>query len=445
MLKFLIILFQFIIIFVIASLAIQHSKPVSFEFNDVIITTSTSVFIIGLLIIIVIALLLQRFMFFLKQSSQKYKFYREKTTYQRGHNSFVQGMVALANKDYKRAMLESKNINKYLKEDTLGLLLRSETLKIEKKYNELNEIYEKMIQNPNTNILGLRGLMEQNLLAQDYHHAYIYGEKLFNLNPHIDKLYATLVNIIGKTNNWQKLLYITDLSFRKKIINKKVNDINKSIAFYEIAKIKHLDSEKEAIDLMEKSIKLYPYFPPFISFYIRLLIGIRNLQKAKKILSKTWTFFPHPDLKKEIKLLAKAMKISLYDLVKYITSNSSTNMESIILMTETLIEEEKWEEAKNQIKVFLEHKPTKEICLLMARIEEGDNGDPQKINSWVSRSNFGKLSKVWVCQISGLTQNNWSPVSEAGHFNTLVWEFPKNVSTIDNTIFELDTNKYIEN
>ena len=40
-----------------------------------------------------------------------------------------------------------------------------------------------MLKNPNTNLLGLRGLMEQNLRSEDYHHASIYGEKLFQLNP----------------------------------------------------------------------------------------------------------------------------------------------------------------------------------------------------------------------------------------------------------------------
>ena len=67
---------QFIILLFITAWTIKYSQPVSFEFNDIIITTSTSVLIIGLLIIILTALLLQRLVFFLKQSSQKYKFYR---------------------------------------------------------------------------------------------------------------------------------------------------------------------------------------------------------------------------------------------------------------------------------------------------------------------------------------------------------------------------------
>ena len=113
-------------------------------------------------------------------------------------------MVAIANKDFKKAIEETKKVNKYFKDESLSLLLKAQTLKIEKKFDDLNEVYEKMLKDNNTNSLGLRGLMELNLNAQDYHHAFIYGEKLFNINPKINKLYDTLMNVIGKTNNWQK-------------------------------------------------------------------------------------------------------------------------------------------------------------------------------------------------------------------------------------------------
>ena len=82
--------------------------------------------------------------------------------------------------------------------------------------NELEKIYEEMINNQSTELLGLRGLMKQFLYAQDYHHAFIYGEKLFLKNHNIDKLYDTLINIIGKTNNWQKLLEINDRALKNK-------------------------------------------------------------------------------------------------------------------------------------------------------------------------------------------------------------------------------------
>ena len=57
MLRLLYIFFQFIILLIIASWSIQNSKPVSFIFKDITVTTSTSVLIIGLLVVVVISLL----------------------------------------------------------------------------------------------------------------------------------------------------------------------------------------------------------------------------------------------------------------------------------------------------------------------------------------------------------------------------------------------------
>ena len=448
MIRYLFILFQFIVLLIIASWSIQNSKPISFLLHDITITTSTSFVIIGLIIIIIIVLLLQRFVFFVKQSSQKYKFYRERSIYQKGYNSFLQGMVAIANKDFKKAILESKNINKYLKDRSLSLLLKSESLKIEKKYNELNNVYEEMLNNPQTNLLGLRGLMEQNIRAQDYHHAFVYGEKLFYLNPRIDKLYETLVNIIAKTNNWHKFLQINDQSLQYKVIDKKIYAENKSIAFYEIAKIKQHSSTKESIDLMEKALKLRENFSPYVNFYIQILINENQLEKAKKILKKTWTVLPHPCLKNVIKILAKKMKVSYYEISKFITSNLLDNPETRILLTEALIEENNWTDARNQIKLLLEHKPLKQVCLLMAKIEEGDSGDPQKIDAWIARSNTGKLGKIWICQVSGLTQDNWTSISLSGYFNSLVWQNQNNISQFTESLgsgVEASSINYINN
>tara|TARA_Y100000590_G_scaffold454809_1_gene602258 strand:+ start:5659 stop:6996 length:1338 start_codon:yes stop_codon:yes gene_type:complete len=444
MFRFLYLLFQFIILLIIASWAIRNSKLISFEFGDVIISTSSSVLIIGLLIIIIAALSFQRFIFFLKQSQQKFKFYQNKKVFQRGHESFVKGMTALVNKDFKKAIVEANNTKKFLKDESLALLLQSETLKIEKKFDQLNDVYEKMLKNQNMNTLGLRGLMEQNLRNQDYHHAFVYGEKLFNLNPRIDKLYNTLINIIGKTNNWQKLIYLNEESLKNRIINKNTYAENKSIAFYEIAKIKHKSLESESIELMEKAIRLKENFAPYINFYIELLLDSNKLEKAKKTLRKVWSVSPHPELKNQIKKLSIAMNISYAELIKYITNKNTNSYESIILLTESFIEDENWDKARSQITSLLEHKPSREVCLIMAKIEENDGGDPQKINAWVSRSNFGKLGKIWICQITGSQQKNWSSVSKEGYFNTLYWKYPKNISEIGSTGFEINPINYIQ-
>ncbi len=101
--------------------------------------------------------------------------------------------------------------------------------------------------------------------------------------------------------------------------------------------------------------------------------------------------------------------------------------------------------AKKELSSLLEHKPHREVCLLMAKIEEGDTNDPQKINSWISRANFGKLNKIWICRISSISQLEWSSVSNAGYFNSLEWKYPINNSELTSSNLERNSIEYIDN
>jgi len=413
------------IILILVLAVFNNSFIISFEIKDFIYSVSSTYIFIPLLIFFVLIFLLQTFYFKTKFSFSKFIAIKKLQNKEKGYNAFVSGMIALANKDYKRAILESKKISNHLDDNpSLALLLKSEIFKVEKKYDELSLVYEDMSKNKHTKNLGYRGMMEQYLRVQDYHHAFIYGERLFNNNPFIEKIYDTLVSIIAKTNNWQQLLIISDRAFSKKIIDKKVYEENKSIGFFEIAKIKQLSEIEESLKYMQKALKLRKNFPPYIKLYINLLIQNKNYNLAKKFIKKAWNELPHAEYKESILSLAAHLEIEMLELVEYIAGTSYKNEESIILMVEAFVESKKWDDARNQIKDLLDVRPKKEVCLLMAKIEEGDSSDVQKINAWTQRAKDGAANNIWICTISKKSQQTWSSVSEAGYFNSLEWRQP---------------------
>ena len=118
------------------------------------------------------------------------------------------------------------------------------------------------------------------------------------------------------------------------------------------------------------------------------------------------------------------------ELASYITSSSLENNESKILLVESAIQEQKWEKARKDIRSLLDVEPSREVCLLMAKIEDGDSQDIQKVNSWTLRSERGESKDIWICSISNNSQNYWSAVSEGGYFNTLQWKKPKSLNII---------------
>ena len=425
MFRILSITVQTSIILILVLVVFNNSFIISFEIKDFIYSISSTYIFIPLLIFFVLIFLLQTFYFKIKFSFSKFITIKKLQNKEKGYNAFVSGMIALANKDYKRAILESKKISNHLDDNpSLALLLKSEIFKVEKKYDELNVVYEDMSKNKHTENLGYRGMMEQYLRAQDYHHAFIYGERLFNNNPFIEKIYDTLVSIIAKTNNWQQLLIISDRAFSKKIIDKKVYEENKSIGFFEIAKIKQLSEIEESLKYMQKALKFRKNFPPYIKLYINLLIQNKNYNLAKKSIKKAWNELPHAEYKESILSLAAHFEIEMLELVKYIVGASYKSEETIILMVEAFIESKKWDDARNQIKDLLDVRPKKEVCLLMAKIEEGDSNDVQKINAWTQRAKDGAANNIWICTISKKSQQTWSSVSEAGYFNSLEWRQP---------------------
>lgn len=425
MFRILSITIQTSIILILVLAVFNNSFIISFEIKDFIYSVSSTYIFIPLLIFFVLIFLLQTFYFKTKFSFSKFIAIKKLQNKEKGYNAFVSGMIALANKDYKRAILESKKISNHLDDNpSLALLLKSEIFKVEKKYDELSVVYEDMSKNKHTENLGYRGMMEQYLRAQDYHHAFIYGERLFNNNPFIEKIYDTLVSIIAKTNNWQQLLIISDRAFSKKIIDKKVYEENKSIGFFEIAKIKQLSEIEESLKYMQKALKFRKNFPPYIKLYINLLIQNKNYNLAKKSIKKAWNELPHAEYKESILSLATHLEIEMSELVKYIAGTSYKNEESIILMVEAFVESKKWDDARNQIKDLLDVRPKKEVCLLMAKIEEGDSSDVQKINAWTQRAKDGAANNIWICTISKKSQQTWSSVSEAGYFNSLEWRQP---------------------
>ena len=425
MFRILSITVQTSIILILVLVVFNNSFIISFEIKDFIYSVSSTYIFIPLLIFFVLIFLLQTFYFKTKFSFSKFIAIKKLQNKEKGYNAFVSGIIALANKDYKRAILESKKISNHLDDNpSLVLLLKSEIFKVEKKYDELSVVYENMSKNKHTENLGYRGMMEQYLRAQDYHHAFIYGERLFNNNPFIEKIYDTLVSIIAKTNNWQQLLIISDRAFSKKIIDKKVYEENKSIGFFEIAKIKQLSEIEESLKYMQKALKFRKNFPPYIKLYINLLIQNKNYNLAKKSIKKAWNELPHAEYKESILSLAAHLEIEMSELVKYIAGASYKNEESIILMVEAFVESKKWDDARNQIKDLLDVRPKKEVCLLMAKIEEGDSSDVQKINAWTQRAKDGAANNIWICTISKKSQQTWSSVSEAGYFNSLEWRQP---------------------
>ena len=295
MYKIFVFLVQLILLIFILTFIFSNPFVISFDIENLKYSFSSN-FLIGIFFVILFFIYIITYAYF-KSSIVLSKYFLKKKykKLEKGYYYFVEAMIAIANKDNRNASRSHKKMNSYIKDDpSLSLLLKSEVYKIENKHDELSNVYQTMIKDKKTEALGYRGLMEENLKIQDYHHAFIYGEKLFNINPFIEKLYETLIYIAAKTKNWNQLILISEKAYSKKIIDSNTYKENKAIGYYEIANIKFESDLRDANKNILKALDLKKNFPPFVKLHLDIVSNLNNIAQLKKFIKKYW--YSNPNL-----------------------------------------------------------------------------------------------------------------------------------------------------
>ena len=425
MYRFSIFVLQLLLLIIALTFIFSNPFIVSLDIGNLKYSFSSNLF--AVVFISFIFLLYSMFYLFYRSrlSLSKYFLKNKYNKIEKGYLHFVDAMIAVANKDNKTALKSHKKMVSYLKDDpSLSLLLKSEVLKIEKKFPELNNVYEDMIKSKKTETLGYRGLMEQNLRDQDYHHAFLYGEKLFSINPNIEKLYDTLIFIAAKTKNWNQIILLSDKAFSNKIISKNDLNENKSIGFYEIAKIKYDSDIKDALKNILKAVELKKNFPPYIKLHLEIIVNLNDKRNLKKLIKKYWSLNPSSLLRSIIIKILNDNDLTDIKFINEIIKNNAGEEESKKLLIYFAIKNLKWDIARENIIGMIGSNPSRDICYFMSDIELGENNDKQKSDAWIMRAENAKLENSWICRITNQSQEEWSSLSNSGNYNSLVWSSP---------------------
>lgn len=421
MLRLILFTIQIILLLAVVSLIFSNPFLISFDIRDLKYTFSSNIFIGTSLTALIFIFILFYFFFKTRFSIKNYILKNQYKKLEKGYHHFVEAMIAIANKDHKNAIRSHKRMNLFLKDDpSLSLLLKSEVYKVEKNYSDLSSVYETMIRSKKTEALGYRGLMELNLKNQDFHHAFLYGEKLFSIHPSTEKLYETLTYIIARTKNWNQLVIISDKAYASKVIKKEILQENKSIAFYEIAKIQSSANVKDAMKSISKAIDLKRNFPPYLNLYLEIIAQSNNIIVLKKMIKKYWFVSANSIFRILLTKIILDNKLDDLDFINQIVKNNKENDESKKMLVYFAIKNTDWQIARDNISGLIGSNPTREICLFMSDIELGENNDKQKSDAWIMRSETSLIENIWVCKITKQTQNKWTSLSDSGYFNSLV-------------------------
>ncbi|KXO79137.1 heme biosynthesis protein HemY [Brucella anthropi] len=344
----------------------------------------------------------------------------------RGYQSLSTGLIAAGAGDAEAARRMTKQAGKLLSSDQEPLikLLEAQTAMLEGRTEDARKGFEAMVEDPETRLLGLRGLYieAQRVGARDA--ARHYAAEAAQQAPQLEWASSAMMGQLCAEGDWDGALKLVDA--RKQALAHSKDVVKKERAVLLTAKamavvdVDHAQAKALALE----ANKLAPDLVPAAVVAARALFADGDVRKGSKILEAAWKRFPHPDIASTY-VYARSGDTAQDRLkrAKHLVSLRSNNAEGSLALARAAYETGDYRLARDNAEQVLRASPRESAYLLLADIEEAETGDQGKVREWLARAVKAPRDPAWTAD--GYVSEQWSPVSPVtGRLNSFEWKVP---------------------
>ncbi|HET6388988.1 heme biosynthesis protein HemY [Hyphomicrobium sp.] len=360
----------------------------------------------------------------------------------KGLDALSSGLIAIGAGDSALASRYALQARKTLPHEPLTHLLRAQSAELAGDRAAARRIYEAMLASPETEQLGLRGLFLEAQREGAGEAARQFAARALKANPKLEWSSTALFEELCKQKDWSGALKTLDHAKRSGHIARAAADRKRAV----LLTAKAIEIEDDAPDkALAWSLEAHGLAPDLVPAAVvagRILASRGNTAKAAKVLQKTWTKSPHPDL--ALTYAHARVGDSTRDRVDRVRQLAALNphsIESPIAVASTAVEARMYEEARRALEPLLDGRLTQRVAMLMARIEAGENGEKGRVREWLARAMNAARDPVWMAD--GVISDHWEPTSPVdGRLDAFQWRVP--VETTDGKGSEILASKIEE-
>ncbi len=360
---------------------------------------------------------------------------------EKGLEAVSRGLIAVSAGDAALAQKLATKAGRKLQSDSLTTLLKAQAAQLAGDRNTARRLYEAMLESPETEVAGLRGLYLEARREKEIEAARQFAQKAVQRNPQLSWSSQALLEIQSRSGQWKQALETLTLARKHNKIDKKSANRQRAVLLTAQA----LENEQGEMDMaLSQALeahKLAPDLVPAADVAGRILATQGNVSKASKIILKTWEVSPHPDL--ALTYAHARPGDSPRDRlirVQQLAARTPYDQEGAIAVAQAAIESHDWEEARAALKGLLDDRPSERVCTLMARIEGGEFGDKGRVREWLARAVRAPRDPSWTAD--GYVSELWAPVSPiTGRLDAFEWKVP--VERLEHKDDELPFEEFI--
>ncbi|MCZ7594341.1 MAG: heme biosynthesis protein HemY [Hyphomicrobium sp.] len=341
-----------------------------------------------------------------------------------GIDALSSGMIALGAGDKAAAMRAAIQARKSLPNEPLTHLLRAQAAQLTGDRTTARRIFEAMLASPDTEQLGLRGLFLEAQREHETEAARHFAERAVSLNPKLAWAVDALFDLQCREGDWPGALETVAVARKNGHIERAQAERRRAVLLTAQAQAAEEGDPERALTLAMEAHGLAPDLVPAAAIAGRLLASRGNTPRAAKILQRTWSRAPHPDLATAYAYarIGDSPRDRL-DRVRQLAALSPNSLEGPVAVATAAIEARQFDEARAALEPLIPSRMTQRVATLMARIEGEQHADKGRVREWLARAVNAPRDPAWTAD--GFVADRWMPVSPvSGLLDAFQWRVP---------------------
>lgn len=336
-----------------------------------------------------------------------------------------QGLLAVGSGDVARARKAAHVAQKLLPNEPLTQVLAAQAAQLAGDRQGAAKAFHKMTLRPDTKLLGLRGLHVEAKRREDAEAAHHFAKTAHEIAP-LPWAGAALLEHYATQGDWEKARVAVETNLTAKALDLDTAQKMRAVIETAMAMEKERPHPTEALHLARQALKRRAGFAPAAVIAARVLIQHGDRKQALKLIESVWAAKPHPELA-EVYLEAvpdetNTQRLSRIEKLSRLAPNAP---ESRHILAQTALSARDFKKARAALTpLFVEGAhPTAHACLLMAEIEDAENGPSGPVREWLARASRAPRDPVWIAD--GFVSKRWLPVSPVtGRLDAFEWKAP---------------------
>jgi HemY protein len=360
--------------------------------------------------------------------------WRETRRRRRGYEALTRGMVAVAAGDPGEARRQARRANVLLDEPPLTLLLSAQAAQLSDDEIGARRHFNAMLERPETEFLGLRGLLTQALRNGNESEALTLARRARALQPQAPWVLTTLFDLEARAGDWPGAIATVRRAAKLGVLPPAKARRSEAAALIERARAAHARGHKhEALAHARQAHAIDPLHPAAAATLAQMLIEAGRPRKAARLIEQEWPRQQHPEL---VALYRRAFAAS--DPVEWsmrvesLAKLAPEARESKIALAQAAVDAKLWGEARRHLAAAMGlAPPSAGLARLMARIEASEKNDAAAERRWLAEAAEAAPDPAWVCDACGFAHRAWQATcGRCRSFDQLVWRSPDRVQPI---------------